>query len=817
MTSSSALDSLLQDVRFAARVLQRSPGFTAAAILTLALGIGANTAIFSVVHAVLLRPLPYPEPERIVQLVRRHPGSDGAGQTGRRYLFFRDHLKNVAALAAWREPTGINLVDSQSAEFVRAMPVSKEFFDVIGVRPAIGTGFAAEHDRVGGPAAAILSHGLWIRRFGGNPGVVGTSILLGERSHIVLGVMPPGFSFLQPSDVYVPLQPSLTGPGGGFNYGVAARLGGAATIGHTDAEAAAVWRVMRAEFPEAIIRNELPSGFVPLHANLAKDVRPALLTMLGAVALLLVIACANTANLLLARASGRGREMALRAALGAGRARIVRQLLTESVLLSMAGAGVGSALAYWAVPILLALTPPGMRLYQDVRLDSTVLLVTLSLAIATGILFGLAPAVSLSRTDLVEAFKEDGTTTVGSMRSAFVRRTLVVAEVALCMLLLVAAGLLIKTFMRMSAVDPGFDPTGIVTARMSLQSDRYVTPAAYLRLFDDGLERLRRIPGVRAAAVVNGVPIERGLNLNVDILDVRDTDGKMRFEDALTDWRYASTGYFATMGIPIVAGRGFDESDRLGAPPIAVVNEAFVRRFFKGQSAIGQRIRVFDSDGSIEIVGVAKDVREQGLTRPLPPLMYVPVQQANPAGVRAAHTYFQMSWVVKTAAAGSAPEREMREALRSVDPKLAFSAFRTMEEVKEGAVDTQHHQMVLLSVFAGIGLLLAAAGVYGVVAYSAAQRTREFGIRMALGAPRSRIVRSVVAQGASLSLLGVVAGIAGAVPSSRLLDRFVWGVSTLDPSTFAVVALMLVSIAILASAIPAVRAIRQNPVRALRE
>jgi putative ABC transport system permease protein len=813
---SLTVESVRQDVRYALRTLRRSPGFTAAALVTLALGIGANTAMFSVVHAVLLRPLPYPEPERIVQLVRRHPGSLGEGHTGRRYLFFRDHLQ-VEALAAWRGATGINLVAGQAAEFVQAMPVSKEFFDVFGVRPAIGTTFTADHDRLEGPAAAILGHGLWMRRFGGDPGIVGSTIVLGDRAHVVLGVMPASFAVLQPPDLYVPLQPSLTGPGGGFNYTVAARLRRGTSVAQANANAESVWHAMKAEFPGTVLRDELPSGVEPLQKTLARGVQPGLLTLFGAVLLLLLIACANTANLMLARASVRGREMALRAALGAGRRRIVRQLLTESVLLSLAGGALGGLLAYWLVPVLLGLTPPNLRLYQDVRLDPTVLLVTLAVAAGTGMLFGLAPALALSRTDLVEAFKDDGTRSVGSGRGAWLRPVLVVAEIAVCTVLLVGAGLLVKTFTRLSAVDPGFDPAGIVTARMSLQGARYAAPDAYLPFFEQGLDRLRRIPGVRAAAVVNGVPIERGLNLNVDILDLVEPDGRLRYENALTDWRYASTDYFATMGIPIVAGRGFEAGDRAGAPPVAVVNEEFARRFFAGTPAIGRRLRVFDSDGAIEIVGVARDVREQGLTRPLPPLMYVPVTQANPAGVRAAHTYFQMSWVVRVDAPGPALERDMREALRTLDPAQPFSSFRTMEEVKSAAVDTQRFHMVLLTAFAGVGLLLAAAGVYGVVAYAAAQRTREFGIRMALGAPRARILESVIGHGARLAAAGVGLGMAASIASRRVLDAFVWGVSTLDPSTFVTVAIALPAIAMVASLVPALRAVRLDPTRALRD
>jgi putative ABC transport system permease protein len=812
----TTIQTLLQDLRYAARSLRQSPGFTAAALVTLGLGIGATSAIFSVVHAVLLRPLPYPEPDRIVQLVRRTSGGIGDGHTGRRYLFYREHA-NVAAMAAWRGPSGINLATGDAAEFVRAMPVSKEFFDVLGIRPALGAPFTAEHDRVGGPLAVILSHGTWTRNFGSDPAIIGKNVLLGERLHVVVGVMPASFAFLQPADAYIPLRPSLTGPGGGYNYGVMARLRPGVTVEQANAETAAIWQGMRQEFPQEVGRQELPTGFEPLQKNLSRGVRSALLMMMGAVGLLLVIACANTANLLLARASGRGREIAVRAALGATRARIIAQLLTESVLLSVGGAVAGAALAYLAVPLLLAVTPPNFRLYQEVGIDRTVFVVTMAIAVFTGLLFGLAPALSVSRANLVESFKDDGTRSIGTARAAWLRRAIVVSEVALCVLLLVGAGLLIKTFSRMSAIDPGFDPRRLVTARMALQGERYSTRDTYTRFFDEGLERLRRIPGVESAAIVNGVPIERGLNLNVDILDVLGADGRMRFEDAVTDWRYASTGYFSTMGIPIVRGRGFEERDRAGAAPVAVVNQEFARRFYGDASALGRRIRVYDDDGSIEIVGIAKDVREQGLTARLPPVMYVPASQANPAGVRTSHTYFQMSWVVKTRENAGPIDREVREALRSLDPAQPLSAFRTMEQVKGAAVDAERFQMTLMSVFAAVGLLLATAGVYGVVSYSAAQRTREFGIRMALGATRGRILGSVLRSGATLALTGVLVGVAGSLASARVLQGFVWGVSTTDPATYMSVAALLIGVALVASLLPALHAVRQDPVRALRD
>jgi putative ABC transport system permease protein len=808
------LETLVHDARYGVRSLFRTPAFTLAALVTLALGIGANTAIYSVVNAVLLRPLPYPEPDRIVQLVRRTGDGDSPAQLGARYLFFRDNLRSLEGLAAWRGTTGFNLSSADSAEFVKAMPVSKEFFQVFGVRPEYGDTFTDEQDRPGGPDVVVLSHGLWTRLFGANPSVVGTAVTLGDRSHTVVGVMPRSFVSLPPADLYIPLRPSTTGPGGGFNYAVAGRVRHGITVEQADAEATSLHEALSAAQPQHTGKFEKGFGLVPYQASSARYARPGLLIMLGAVGMLFLIACANTANLMLARASGREREIAVRAALGAGRARLVRQLLTESVILFVAGGALGILLAYFAVPALLSLTPSYYTNGQDVRIDATVLAVMLAVSVSTGVLFGLAPALSLSRHDLADAFK-DGTRTTATHRSAWLRGTLVVTEVALCMALLVGAGLLVQTFVRIRAIDPGFDPHGILTARMSLQGDRYGSREALNNFFDTALERIRRIPGVQAASVVNGVPIERGLNMNVDVID-----GPEHFDGmaTVTDWRYASLDYFKTMGIPIVSGRGFTDGDRAGAPPVVVVSEEFARRFFKNTNPIGHHIGMFKTDESLEVVGVAKDLREGGdLTRRPMAVMYVPVTQANMKWIRTSHAYFPVSWVVRSSNTGAETVRQIREAVRLVDSKQPFSSFVTMEQIKANTMSDRTFQMTLLTIFAGIGLLLATAGIYGLIAYSVAQRTRELGIRMALGASRLRILRSVVRQGVLLALTGVAAGTIAAAWLTRLLTNFVFGVSTLDPITFAGVGLLLVLVAAAASFVPALRAVRLNPVGALRE
>jgi len=813
------IEMFTQDVRYGTRSLLRTPGFTLAALLALALGTGANAAIFSVVNAVLLRPLPYEEPDRIVQFVWRTRDEDHVGLRGAQYLHFRDSMRSLDALAAWRSPTGFNLSAGDSAEYVKAMPVSKEFFRVFAVRPVYGEAFGDERDRAGGPDVVVLSHGLWTRLFAANPSVVGSVVSLGDRSYTVLGVMPRAFRSMPPADLYIPLKPSTTGAGGGQNYRAAGRLKRDVTIQQATAEASSVYQSTIAELQGSRLNaNGRPAdtyAFVPFQSSMTESARPALLLMLGAVGLLLLIACANTANLLLARASGRGREIAVRAALGANRARIIRQLLTESLLLFAAGGAAGVCLAYWTIPALLTLTPSGYTVYQDVHIDATVLVTMLGVSIVTGLLFGLAPALSLSRHDLVEAFKDDGTRSIGSRRSGWLRKVLVVSEVALCMLLLLGAGLLIQTFVKMRAIDPGFDPRGLLTARMSLQGERYGTSADLNRFFEQALEGIRRIPGVQSASVVNGVPIERGLNMNVDVLD-----GPEHFEGmaTLTDWRYAGLDYFKTMGIRLVAGRGFAESDRAGAPPVAVVNEAFARHFFKNTNPLGHHIGMWKTDESIEVVGVAKDLREGGdLTGPPVAIMYVPVTQANMKWIRASHTYFPMSWVVRSSNTGAETIRQIREAVRTIDPKQPFSSFVTMEDIKAKSMADQTFQMTLLTGLAAIGLVLAFAGIYGLIAYTVAQRTRELGIRIALGATRGRILRGVLREGTILATTGVVLGVACGVVCTRALQNYVYGVSTLDPVTFASVGSLLIAVATVASLVPAIRAVRLNPTTALRE
>jgi len=806
-----------QDVSFGLRTLRRQPAFTLAAVLTLALGIGANSAIFSVVNAVLLKPLPYAEPDRIVQLVRQ-TATVSSRQSGHRYLFYREHAASVSALAAWRDPTGVNVAAGGSAEFARALPISHQFFDVFGVRPALGDRFRPEHDTAGGAPVTILSPALWRRMFGGDPSAIGSTVSLGGQPYTVIGVMPAEFTSVPQADLYIPFEPSVTGPGSGFNYFAAGRLAPGVTLEQANAEAATLFAAFAAENPKEVAKRERPMSFSRFQDTLAAPVRPALLAMLGAVGLLLLIACVNMANLLLARAVGRGREMALRAALGASRRRIVRQLLSESLLLALGGGALGIGLAAVLVPLLLSVTPAQYAPYQNVTIDGTVLMVTLVLTIATGLLFGIVPALTLSRTDLAAAFKEESTRSTGGRKAILARQALGAAEVALCMVLLVGAAVLFRTFWQLQHVDLGFNPDQLLVANMSLQGSRRGTPESASALFDEGLRRIRQLPGVSAAAVVSGIPIDNGLNVLVSLGDGVDND---KIPSRLTDWRYASAGYLEAIGIRPTSGRTFSTEDRAGAPAVAIVNQTFARRFYPGQNPIGRHIslrEMIEGDPEYEIVGVVPDVQEQGLTTTeSPALMYVPAAQASRAVMDISHTYFPISWVVRTTDR-PAPSivDEIRRVVHDVDPLQPFSRFRTMDEVRGEAMIDESFQTMLLGLFGGIGLLLATAGVHGLIAHNLSQRLREFGIRVALGASRATLLRGIVGQAVLLTSAGVLIGGVIALLAARSLRSVYPVAADVDPIVMAIVGAGLLAVTIGASLVPALGATRVNPVDTLR-
>ena len=804
------LETLWQDVRFGSRMLVKNPGFTAVAVITLALGIGANTAVFSVVDAVLLRPLPYPAADRLVTIVRHFPSGEMPAHDGATFAFLREHYRALKGLAAFGLSSGLNLVIDDRAEYVRKQPVSARYFEVLRVAPGYGRSFSREEDMPGGPLGVVLSHALWKRLFQGDPTVIGQPVKLGGRLHRVVGVMPPHFqSTIPPVDAWTALQ--ANSQGGGLNYGLVGRLRLDLTVAQAQSELGALSAALR----ELNEQSRLVDAFrlTRYKSIWVANTRPALLVLLGAVGMVLLIACANTACMLLARASNRRREIALRSALGGGRWRIVRQLLTESILLSLLGASLGLIGAQWGVEGLLKLSPTEYPLWQEVAVDARILGTTLVVAVLTGVLFGLAPVLQCTRLHLREALYEGAPQPGAGRHSSRLHRVLVISEVALCVVLLVGAGLLIRTFAELRSVELGFDPRHVLTAQMSLQGTDYEQPEKVATFYEQALARIRQLPGVEAAAVANNLPVERGLNLPIR------TPGTLGEGDLISiDWRYMTPEYFQVMRTRLLQGRYLEDTDATEAPAVALVNQEFVRRFFPDQSALGKLIEMAPGieDRPRQIVGVLGDVKTRGLGEPPRPTMYVPVRQMPQLLAQISHGFFQVTWVVRTRARGGGLIPAMEEVVRSVDPGQPFSGFRTMEQVIATSLNAQRFQMVLLGTFAGLALVMAAAGIYGLISYSVSQRTREIGIRQALGAERVGVLKMVMRQGLVLALVGVGLGVAGGLALTRLLSSQLYGVTATDPLTFGVVSLVLVLVALAACYIPARRAARVDPMVALR-
>ncbi len=800
------IESIVRDLKYGVRSLRKAPVFTVTAVLSLALGIGANSAIFSVVNAVLLRPLPYPQPDRLVQVMRTYPNDRAQSLDATRIFAVSSNVNSLQAVAATGPVTGFNFVTGEGAEYVRALSVSKEYFEVLGVSPRSGREFLPEESIPNGPDVAIVSHALWRRLLDSDAAAVGRTVTLSDVPYTIVGVMPADFRPIPTVDLLVPLGLSQN-QAGSFNFQAIGRLSAGVDITRANEEVKAIVAGLRADQPD-VLGDDESLAVEPYARVVAQDVRPALMVLIGAVGVVLLIACANTANLLLARAVSRGREMAIRTALGAGRRRIASQLLTESLLLASVAGICGLMIAWWTAPALLALSPAAAS-WREVQLDVTVVVVTIGIAIVTGLLFGLAPVLTLHRIKLSRQLRDDGTRTTQSARANWLRRALVTSEVALSVILLVAAGLLVQTFNNLRSVDLGFDPENILTAQMSLNGARYRDRSLVADLYRRGLDRIGRMPGVESAAVVSGLPVERGLNVAIDM-----PDGTLANE--LTDFRYVSPGYFSIMHIPVVMGRSFADRDASDSPPVAVVNREFVSRFVADGQPVGRRVQIFSRGTVYEIVGVVGNVQEKGLGGDAVPVLYLPVEQVDPGILATTHYFFQISWVVRTRANATGLAERIRNEMRSIDPQQPFSRFRPMAAVISESLTTPRFHMVLLSLFSGLALVLAVAGIYGVMTYAVTARLREIGVRMAIGASARRIVRTILLQGLALAAVGIAIGVAGAVALTRLLDAFVFGVSTTDLLTFALVGGGLLLVAGLASSIPALRAARVDPVQTLR-
>ena len=810
------MGNLWQDLRYGVRMLWKSPGFTVVTILALALGIGANSAIFSVVNSVLLRPLPYKTADRLVLLSEWSQQVPNMSVSYPNYQDWRDQSTVFEQLAAFRGGS-YTLTGAGEPELLLSREVSASFFPALGVAPVLGRNFTPAEDKPGGDRAALISHGLWQQRFGARADIVGQPLTLNNRSYTVVGVLPQDFQWQAQVDLFVPIglgadqmQDRDSHPG----IYLVGLLRPGVTLAQARSEMTTITARLAQQYPKENTGNAFTLAGLQEFAT--QSIRPALLVLLAAVGFVLLIACANVANLLLARSATRAKEIAIRTALGAGRWRIIRQLLTESLLLSLAGGVLALLIAKWGIDALVALLPTGLPplLLLHVGLDTRVLLFTFVVSVFTGLLFGLAPAIQISRSNLNEALKEGGRTGGTGAHRNYVRSLLVVAEVALSLLLLVGAGLLMKSFLNLQQADIGFNPDRLLTMRVSLPEARYKENAQTEQFFRALLQRVQALPGVQTAALTRGLPMNGGIESGVtiegqEIANVQDTVVAVNLS--------VSPEYFRTMEIPLLQGRYFTEQDRTDAPMVAIIDEQMAARFFPKGDALGKRVKLGGAPSPfpwMQIVGVVKHVRHYGPDEQPRVELYRPYFQLP--NVPEAQFGRSLAIAVRTTGEPTSLTAAVRNAVREIDKDQAVSNVQTMSQVVTSAVASQKFATWLLAVFAAAALLLAALGLYGVMAYSVTQRTHEIGIRMALGAARRDVLRLIVGQGMRLTLVGLGVGLVGAFLTTRLMKTLLFGVSAADPLTYGVVALLLALVALLACLIPARRATRVDPMIALR-
>ncbi len=810
------MGTLLQDLRYGVRMLMKKPGFTLIAVLTLALGIGANTAIFSVVNSVLIQPLPYQAPDQLVRLSGWSPQVPGMSISYPDLLDWRAQNKVFTSIAGTRF-NSYNLTGVDEAERLQGRAISAEFFDVLGVKPAMGRSFLAEEDRPGANRVCLVSHGLWQRRFGSDEHFVGKTLTLNNQTYTVVGVLPASYRYGTPTDVFVPI--GLEGASEMMNergnhpgiYAVA-RLKPGVSFEQAEADMKGIAARLGEQYPKSNGGNSVT--LVPLREYFVGDIRPALLVLLSAVGFVLLIACANVANLLLARASARTREIAIRTALGAGRLRIIRQLLTESIVLAIIGGGAGLLLALWGVDVLRSASIDSIPTTADIKLDSTVLGFTLLVSLLTGVLFGLVPALQVSKPDLNEALKEGGRSGMSGSGQRRVRNVLVVAEIALSLLLLIGAGLLIRSFAHLRDTETGFNPANLLTMQLSVkagQDEGYKVT----NFFQQVSERIKALPGVQSVAFSTGVPF---LGASETSFAIVGRDNPELSKRPMAVQYITSPDYLQAIGLPLLRGRFFSEQDTPRSPLVAVIDSEFARQHFPNEEPIGKYIAGNKEQGvpDAQIIGVVGHVKNYGLDAPGPvqaelylafnqiPEKFLPLFSGR------------MNLVVRTAADPAGLTASVRHQVQAVDPNQPVYNVKTMEQTIAESIGSQRFSMLLLSLFAGVALILATVGIYGVMSYTVAQRTHEIGIRMALGARSGDVLRLVLGQGMSLILIGVAAGLAAAFGVTRLLASLLYGVQPTDPLTFAGISLLLTSVAFLACYIPARRATKVDPLVALR-
>ena len=812
-TRSRRAGAVSSDVRFAWRALRKTPGFTTVVVLTLALSIGANAAIFSVVNAVVLRPLPYPDAARLMVVWGNlhRPGVEEIPASAGEYVDYRDQVRSLEQVAAY-DTLGFNLTGGGEPERVDGAVVTASVFPLLGVNAQVGRTFAAAEEQPGRDQVAILSHALWTRRFRADPAIVGQMVAVDGRPVEIVGVMPAAFRFPdETTELWRPilLDAEALGAGnrGSHGFTVLARLKRGISREQARADLDSAGAAFQARFP-GNYRNGFSTTVRPLQDEIVGDTSRALFVLLGAVGLVLLIACANVANLLLARAASRRKEMALRTALGASRWRIVQQLLTESVIVALTGGALGLLLAFWGIDALVAASPDSLPRLRQVGVDGRVVGFTALVSLATGVLFGLAPAIRASRTELHETLKEGGRTSAAHGRAG---QLLVIAEVALSLVLLVAAGLLIRSFARLQDVAPGFEPAKLLTFRLALPESRYVTFDKGDAFFTGLFTRLRANPDVRAVAASSALPFSGVGGSRTFTIDGRPP---LRPEDSTEEQlRIVGDGYFGAMRIPIVKGREFTTRDGPASPRVAVISGALARKHFPNEEAIGKRISFSQSEPRwYEIVGIAGDVKHRGLDARDRPELYVPYRQP----LFDSWIVRPMYLAVRTAGEPLAAVAAVRREVSGLDPDQPISDVRSMDDRITRSLTGRRFNMVLLGLFAALALTLAAVGIYGIVAYAVTERTHEIGLRVALGAQRRDVVAMVVRQGMTMALIGTAAGVAASLALVRVMSGLLFGVSAADPITFAAIPLLLVTVSLAACYIPARRATRVEPMIALR-
>jgi len=806
------MENWWQNLRFAARQLRRNPGFTVAVVITLALSIGANTAIFSLVNALMLKSLPYAHSERMGTFYARVTGpgasDERTGIDGEKWELLRD---NVPALmpAVSGGTSGVNLKAGSRVEYIHEGRVSAHYLDVLAVQPLLGRNFSEDEDRPHGPKAAILSYSLWHSVFGSNPNILGQAILLKGEPYTAVGVLPQGATTPLNADVYTNLQPSREGEGGGSNFDAITRLRDGANWQEANAEINHAWASRAQRFAKNSPGSQVTYYSVPFQKGQTDALRPQVLALMLAALFILLIACANLAGLTMVRMLRRTSEVVTRLAVGASPWQIQKQFWIENLLLALVGGGVGIGVGFLALRGLLLLLPEHFLPVASVPIDARVMVFTLGATLLTSVLFGMLPALAARKVDLRASMAGRSVASAGSLR---LRQTLIAGEVALTVVLLAASGLLIRTLVHLETLAPGFNPNGVMTAKASLDDVRFHDPATFRKLMDESTAAMRQIPGVQNAAVGLTLPYERALNDGVTL-----SDGKEAGREDGTDVVYVTPGYFETLQMPMVAGRAITDSDGPSTQRVAVVNQAFARKFYGGTNPVGRYINKYTM-----IVGEVADVSvSSGLYAGAPLMseqaMYIPASQVDAHFLALVHVWVQPDWVVRTSGATEGLPAEMQRALASVDPNLPFSGFYGMKDLLARTLATQQIEVALLGAMAALALMLSAVGIFALVANMVAQRTREIGIRMALGSTVGQAMVEIGFSGAGASLVGVVLGLALSAGALRVMRSVLYGVGVYDAPTLAAVVVTLVLVTVLATALPTLRIAKIDPATTLRE